>query len=109
MNNSYKRSIWLIAIRVAANVLTLGAICLAMYMSYLSPEEALLVFCQWFFGITVVTWVIARRLCLFIRCRFADLDESMVLLPGQKHKTIMRWKVACPALALSRPARTQPA
>ena len=104
MNNDYKRSLWLMAIRVMANVLTLAAICVAMYMSYQYPSESLVVFCKWFFGITVVTWVAARKLCTYIRYRFADLDEGLVQLPGRKDKLLMRWKIAAPAVVLARPA-----
>ncbi len=107
MNNAYKRSIRLIIIRVAANVLTLAAIVVAMYMAYLHPGESLLVFCQWFFGITVVVWFAARKLCYHVRATLADRDESMVLLPGQKKRCIVRWKIAAPQLALLRPQRQE--
>lgn len=107
MNNAYKRYIWLIAIRVVANVLTLGALCLGMYMSYLHPSEGLLIFCQWFFGITIVTWYTAKKLCTYIRATYADPDEGIVKLPGHKKGMLMRWKIATPEAGLMRPGSIQ--
>ncbi len=107
MNNAYKRTVRLIIIRVAANVLTLGAVVLAMYFSWLHPSEALLVFCQWFFGITVATWFVAGRLSRYVRAAYADPDEGLVRLPGHRHGMVMRWRVAAPQTALLRPQPQQ--
>ncbi len=107
MNNAYKRTVRLIIIRVAANVLTVGAVVLAMYMSWLHPSEGLLVFCQWFFGITIATWFAAAKLSMRVRTVYADKDEGLVRLPGRRRDTLMRWSVAAPEMALLRPGRQQ--
>ncbi|MDO5536258.1 MAG: hypothetical protein Q4F72_01815, partial [Desulfovibrionaceae bacterium] len=93
MNNAYKRTVWLMGIRVTANVLTLGALCVAMYMSYLHPSEALLTFCQWFFGITLATWYVCRKLGQYVRRTLADQDEGLVRLPGHRKAAVMKWKI----------------
>ncbi len=92
--NLYKRTVMLAAIRILANVIMLAAVCLAMYMSSLHPSESLSVFCQYFFGITVVTWIAAKYGCEFVRRAYADADESLVRLPGKKKAQLVRWKVA---------------
>lgn len=55
-NNAYKRGLYSSLMRVAANVLMLAALCLGMYQAGQHPEATLLVFSQWFFGITVPAW-----------------------------------------------------
>ena len=100
-SNAYKRTVWLAGIRIGANVIMLAAVCVAMYQSFLHPAEALSVFCQWFFGITILTWIGARQLAELVRRRLADADEGLVRLPGHKKSALMRWRVAEPSLAPS--------
>lgn len=103
--NLYRRTILLAAIRISANVIMLAAVCLAMYMSSLHPSESLSVFCQYFFGITVVTWVAAKYGCEYVRKAYADADESLVRLPGQRKARLVRWKVAGENVSLRRASR----
>ncbi len=109
-NNAYRRAVRLIVIRVAANVLTLGALVLAMYFSWRRPSEGLLVFCQWFFGVAAVVWVAASRLSRWVRRTCTDPDEGLVRLPGHRKATLVRWRVASPGAMPMRPGRgEQPA
>lgn len=104
-DNQYRRTIWLCAIRVTANVIMLAAVCLAMYQSYLNPASSLSVFCQYFFGITVVTWTLAKFACARVRKVFADADEGLVRLPGHKKAMLVHWKVAESSLYVQRPSQ----
>lgn len=94
VSNAYRRAVYLTVVRVAANLIMLGAVCLGMYMSSKHPASALLVFCQYFFGVTVVAWFAAGRLSSFIRRRFADADEGPVRLPGHRRECLVHWRVA---------------
>lgn len=98
-DNTYRRTIIIGVIRVAANAITLGAVFLAMYQSFNHPAEPVTSFCSWFFGITVVTWIAARCGITWTRRRLADGDEGMVRLPGSRRSCLVRWKV-CAASAL---------
>ena len=51
--NSYKQHLFISCIRIAANMLMVVAVFVAMYLSSLSIHSGELVFCAWFFGITV--------------------------------------------------------
>lgn len=104
-DNQYKRTIWLCAIRVAANLVMLAAVCVAMYQSYLNPASSLSVFCQYFFGITIVTWTAARFACSRVRMMYADADEGLVRLPGHKKYSLVHWKVAESSLCVQRPTQ----
>ena len=101
-DNLYRRTVLLAGIRILANVIMLAAVCFAMYMSSLHPSEALSVFCQYFFGITVVVWTAAKYCCGHVRRALADPDESLVRLPGMKKPQLVRWKVAASRVCLER-------
>lgn len=101
-SNDYKRTLYTGTIKVAANVMMLVAIFFAMYQAFLHPTESLVVFCIWFFAISIVTWVVARFLMKYVRQRFADSDEGMVKLPKQRRSTLVRWKVSTPVSILER-------
>ena len=87
--NAYSRKLYTLAVKVGANVATLAAV----YQSSLHPAESLYVFCLWFFGIGICTWMLARTLLRRIRVRYADSDEGLVRLPGQRRESLVRWKV----------------
>ena len=91
--NAYSRKLYTLAVKVGANVATLVAVFVAMYQSSLHPAESLYVFCLWFFGIGICTWMLARTLLRRIRVRYADSDEGLVRLPGQRRESLVRWKV----------------
>ena len=91
--NAYSRKLYTLAVKVGANVATLAAVFVAMYQSSLPPAESLYVFCLWFFGIGICTWMLARTLLRRIRVRYADSDEGLVRLPGQRRESLVRWKV----------------
>lgn len=93
-SNAYRRAFYTSIIQVMANALMIAAIFLAMYQSFHHPSESLSVFCVWFFGITVPSWIVAKALVRFVRRRFADRDEGMVRLPGRRRSSLMHWKVS---------------
>ncbi|MDO5484229.1 MAG: hypothetical protein Q4F27_04905 [Desulfovibrionaceae bacterium] len=89
--NSYKRSLYCGMVRIIANVLTLGAVFLAMYrVSYSS--SAMLTFCLWFFGCSIPVWLMAARLSRAIRCRYPAEDQSFMELPGHR-PCLVTWRV----------------
>lgn len=90
--NSYKQSLYTSLIRIAANVLMVGAVFLAMYQSARSYESSELVFCLWFFGITVPLWTGAIYLTRVVRRRFPAEHESLIDLP-RRGRCLVRWRV----------------
>lgn len=89
--NSYKRSFYTGVVRIAVNLLTVGAIFLAMYKVSTS-NSAMLTFCLWFFGCAVPLWFAAFRLNRWIRERFPAEDQSFMELPGHK-AALVTWRV----------------
>ena len=99
--NSYRQTIYSGIIRVAANAIMVAAIFVGMYQSAHTAGASELVFCAWFFGITVPTWAGAFWLTKRVRNRFPAEFQSLVELPrlGQR---LVTWNVAeptvCPVL-----------
>lgn len=99
--NSYRQSLYSGIIRVAANALMVAAVFLGMYQSSRSGGASELVFCAWFFGVTVPAWACAFWLTRKIRQLYPAEFQSLVELPrlGQR---LVRWQVAdtsmCPVL-----------
>lgn len=91
--NSYKQSLYAGIIRIAANVLMVGAVFWAMREAAQPsawPSEA--VFCAWFFGLTIPLWVVAFLLTRRIRRAFPAEYESLVELP-RLGSQLVRWRV----------------
>ncbi|MTJ91621.1 MAG: hypothetical protein F8N36_01970 [Desulfovibrio sp.] len=99
--NSYHQTLYSGIIRVAANAIMVAAIFVGMYQSAHSVEASELVFCAWFFGITVPTWAGAFWLTRRVRDKYPAEFQSLVELPrlGQR---LVTWNVAestvCPVL-----------
>ncbi|MBQ3060769.1 MAG: hypothetical protein IJD16_10740 [Desulfovibrio sp.] len=91
MNSSYKRSFYSGTVRIAANVLTLGAVFLAMYKVSTS-SSAMLTFSLWFFGCAIPVWVGTFQLMRYIRRRYPAEDQSYMELPGHK-PALVTWRV----------------
>lgn len=92
--NSYKQSLYIVIIRICANLLMLGAVFIAMYQASLWPawpSEA--VFCLFFFGLTIPGWLIAWQLIRFVRRTFPAEYKSLVYLPGFGEQLIS-WRLA---------------
>ncbi|MDD6182011.1 MAG: hypothetical protein ACI33N_04075 [Desulfovibrionaceae bacterium] len=94
-NNAYKRGLYSSLIRIAANLIMLGAVCLGMYQAGQHPEASFLVFCQWFFAVTIPTWTGAFMLLRRLRRRFPlEWDQATyVKLPRLGAKRVV-WQVA---------------
>lgn len=90
--NSYKQHLFISCIRIAANMLMVVAVFVAMYLSSLSIHSGELVFCAWFFGITVSVWTAAFWLTRLVRRRFPAEGQSMVQLP-RKGLSLVSWRV----------------
>ncbi|MBQ7617286.1 MAG: hypothetical protein IJS50_00265 [Desulfovibrio sp.] len=97
--NQYQEAIWLGAIRIAANLLMVGALFVAMYFASQSFGSSMLTFCLWFFGITVPVWFVAISLSKRIRRQRARDNQSMILLPNAKEPCLVEWKVCRKARA----------
>ena len=99
--NSYRQTLYCSIIRVAANAVMVGAIFVGMYQSAHSSGASELVFCAWFFGITVPTWAGAFWLTKKVRQVYPAEFQSLVELPrlGQR---LVSWHVAetsmCPVI-----------
>lgn len=92
--NSYRQSLYIGLVRVAANVIMLAALFFAMYQASrwsAWPSEA--VFCMFFFGITVPVWVGAIFLNKYIRRRWPAAAQSLVHLP-RIGETLVTWQVS---------------
>lgn len=95
--NSYHQTLYAGAVKVMANVIMIAAVFIAMYQSARSVASSELVFCAWFFGITVPVWAVAFRTVRSIRRRFPAEFQSLVFLP-RHGQTLVRWRVAEPSL-----------
>jgi len=91
--NSYRQTLYSGIIRVAANAIMVAAVFVGMYQSARSAGASELVFCAWFFGITVPTWAGAFWLTRQVRRKYPAEFQSLVELPrlGQR---LVRWQVA---------------
>ncbi|MBB5142555.1 hypothetical protein [Desulfovibrio intestinalis] len=90
--NSYKQHLYISCIRITANMLMVAAVFAAMYQSARSVNSAELVFCAWFFGITVSVWAAAFWLTRQVRRRFPAEGQSMVQLP-REGLSLVSWRV----------------
>jgi hypothetical protein len=101
--NSYRQTLYSGIIRVAANAIMVAAVFVGMYQSARSAGASELVFCAWFFGITVPTWAGAFWLTRQVRRKYPAEFQSLVELPrlGQR---LVRWQVAeaAPGIVLVR-------
>ena len=99
--NSYRQTLYSSIIRVAANAIMVAAVFVGMYQSARSAGASELVFCAWFFGITVPTWAGAFWLTKRVRQWYPAEFQSLIELPrlGQR---LVTWNVAeesvCPVL-----------
>lgn len=89
--NSYKRSLYSGIVRIMANLLTLAAVFLAMYMVAFSTS-AMTTFCLWFFGCIIPIWMVTIKLLRYIKLRFPAEDQSLIELPGCK-PCLVTWRV----------------
>lgn len=92
MNNSYRRSISSIVIRIVANLVMLAALVLAMYKAFHSPSSSLGTFCLWFFAIVIPNWFCAFWLIRYFRRKYPGEEESLVDLP-RIGKCLVRWRL----------------
>lgn len=94
--NAYKLAFYSGMVRIAANILMLGAVALGMYQASLQPEAALSVFSSWLFGLLVPIWGGAWLINRQLRKRYPTLEEgpdvTRVVLP-RKGETCVRWTV----------------
>lgn len=94
--NAYKLAFYSGMVRVAANVLMLGAVALGMYQASLQPDQSLSVFSAWLFGLLVPIWGMVWGLTRWLRRRYPVVQEgpdvTRVALPG-KGETRVRWKI----------------
>lgn len=94
--NAYKLAFYSGMVRIAANVLMLGAVALGMYQASLQPEAMLSVFSSWLFSLLVPIWGGAWLVNRQLRRRYPILEEgpdvTRVVLPG-KGETCVRWTV----------------
>ena len=99
--NSYRQTLYTSMIRIAANAVMIAAVFVGMYQSAHSAEASELVFCAWFFGITVPAWAGAFWLTRQMRRIYPAEFLSLVELPrlGQR---LVSWHVGetslCPVL-----------
>ena len=99
--NSYRQTLYSGSIRVAANAIMVAAVFVGMYQSAHSAGDSELVFCAWFFGITVPVWAGAFWLTRRVRQKYPAEFQSLIELPrlGQR---LVTWNVAeesvCPVL-----------
>lgn len=91
--NSYRQALYAGLIRIAANILMIAALFWAMYQASRSATAVELVFCAWFFGLTVPIWIVAIALTKLVRRRFPAEFQSLVSLPGQG-PSLVHWRVA---------------
>lgn len=90
--NAYRCGLYHMLIRLGANVLMIGAVCVGMYHAHYNPEAALVVFCQWFFGLTIPVWAFAFWLTRRVKRRFSG-EQNMagsITLSGRKEGV---WKI----------------
>lgn len=92
--NSYRQSLYVAIIRVAANILMVGALFFAMRRASRQislPSEV--TFCLYFFGLTFAIWILAWRLTKWVKRTWPAAEESLIHLPGLG-ETLVRWSVA---------------
>lgn len=91
--NSYKQTLYICIIRIAANIIMVGSVFLAMYQAsrwHFWPSEA--VFCMCFFGITIPVWILAWRLTKLVRKIYPAEFQSLVPIPGHGEQ-LVSWHV----------------
>lgn len=91
--NSYHQTLYAGIIKVMANIIMMAAVFVAMYQSSHSAGSSDLVFCAWFFGLTVPAWGLAFWLVRLIRRKFPAEFQSLVLLP-RHGQSLVSWRVA---------------
>lgn len=91
--NSYRQSLYVGAIRVAANILMIAALFFSMYQTARSGGPAEVVFCAWFFAIIIPVWLAAAVLIRLVRRRFPAEYQSLVSLPKVGPR-LVTWRVA---------------
>ena len=91
--NSYKESLLVGLIRIMANVLMIGALFLAMYNAAHSYGSGILIFCAWFFGLTIPMWILAWYLIKWVRKHGQATAESYIVLPGSDKPCLVRWRL----------------
>ncbi|QCC85152.1 hypothetical protein DDIC_04500 [Desulfovibrio desulfuricans] len=98
--NSYRQTLYSGIIRVAANAIMVAAVFVGMYQSARSAGASELVFCAWFFGITVPAWAGAFWLTRLVRRKYPAEFQSLVELPrlGQR---LVSWHVGDAAANLA--------
>ncbi|MCR5813042.1 MAG: hypothetical protein K6G15_00925 [Desulfovibrio sp.] len=89
----YREALLVGLIRIVANCLMIGAIFLAMFLASRSSGNATLTLCAWFFGITIVVWVVAAYLIKWVRRKAGASNQSFILLPGNDKPCLVEWKV----------------
>jgi hypothetical protein len=94
-HNSYKRDIYSITIRIAANICMIAALCLGMYQAGQHPDSSLLVFCQFFFPPTVLAWGLAIAATRALRRRYPlEADGATTIeIPRWGRKAVV-WRIA---------------
>ena len=97
--NSYRQTLYSGIIRVAANAIMVAAVFVGMYQSARSAGASELVFCAWFFGITVPAWASAFWLTRQVRHKYPAEFQSLVELPGLGQR-LVSWQVADAAKGL---------
>lgn len=91
--NSYKQSLYRGLIRVFANLVMVGALFFGMYQASRQiafPSEV--IFCLYFFGITIPAWIAAYYLNRMVKNIWPAEEESLVVIPGEG-PTLVRWTV----------------
>ena len=91
--NSYRQTLYTSIIRITANALMVAAVFVSMYQSSRSPESSELMFCAWFFGISVPIWTGAFWLTRRVREWFPAEQQSLVDLP-RLGRGLVSWRVA---------------
>lgn len=94
--NSYKQSLFVSIIRIVANLIMIAAIFLAMYEARRWPGwPSEIVFCLFFFGITIPVWLIAWQLIKLVKKKWPAEFRSLVHLPGRGEQ-LVSWRVVRP-------------
>ena len=90
--NSYKQSLYVGIIRIAANILMLCALFFAMFMASRSQMGSLTAFSIYFFGITIPVWMLAFYGTRKVREHYRADDMSVVELP-RLGRRLVRWQI----------------
>ena len=100
-DNAYKRGLYSALLRIGANVIMLGAVCLGMYQAGLHPEASFIVFCQWFFAVTVPVWTGVFMLLRRLRRLFPlEQDSATYVKLPRWGETLVVWQVAAERRAI---------